>query len=68
MIDYAEINLYDENDNQIGFELSATQFVAVCKLLGIQYNGKNEITCYSDETIQRLCEMKGNPLRMELVE
>lgn len=65
MITYAEIMLYDDKGDTIGFELSATQLVAVCKLLGIKYKGAGEIACYSDESLKKLIKMKGNPLAVE---
>ena len=66
MITYAEIMLYNNNGDSMGFELSAAQLVAVCKILGIEeYQGTGEISCYSDETIKQLFEMIGNPLRVE---
>lgn len=67
MFKYAEINLYDENDDAVGFELTPTQVVAICKVLGIKYNANNKLTCYSDETILKLCDSDKNPLNAKIV-
>lgn len=56
MIQYAEIMLYDENDDSAGFELSPTQLKAVCKILGIKPGDQNSITCYSDASVQKMID------------
>lgn len=63
MIKYAEIMLYDENDDTAGFELSPIQLELVCKLLGIKPGAQpGTITCYSDNTLKQFLNLKGNPL------
>jgi len=65
MIKYAEIMLYDENDDTAGFELSPMQLEVVCKLLGIKSGDQpGTITCYSDDTLKQLMQIKGNPLKL----
>ena len=46
-------------------ELSPLQLAIVCKLLGVHFLDEDTIACYSDETLQKLSEMKGNPLRLK---
>lgn len=66
MIQYAEIMLYDENDNTAGFSLSPTQLKAVCKVLGLKPgNEPGTITCYSDKTVEQFFHIKANPLTLE---
>lgn len=66
MIKDAEIMLYDENDDTIGFNLSPMQLKAVFKVLGIKPgNEPGTITCFSDAVIQKLFDMRGNPLKLE---
>ena len=68
LIKEAEITLYDENDDAIGFTLSPMQLQAIFKVLGIKPGTEpGTITCFSDGTIQKLFEMKGNPLKLEEV-
>lgn len=64
----AEITLYDEEDNSIWFELSPTQLKAVFKVLGIKPGeDPGTITCFSDASVAKLFDMKGNPLKIEEV-
>ncbi len=66
MIKDAEITLYDENDDTVTFSLSAMQLRAVFKVLGIKPGSTpGTITCFSDTVIQKLFDMKGNPLKLE---
>ena len=55
MINYAEIMLYDENDDTAGFELSPMQLKAVCKILGLKPGEQpGTITCYSDNSVEKM--------------
>lgn len=65
MIKYAEIMLYDENDDAIGFELSPVQLELVCKLLGVKLGEPGTIKCFSDNTLKQFLNLKGNPLKLE---
>ena len=65
MIKYAEIMIYDENDDTIGFSLSATQLDVVCKILGVNPGEQSgTITCYSDDTLKKLMRIKENPFKL----
>lgn len=67
MFNSAEIIFYDENEDAFGFDLTPTQVVAICKVLGIKYNANNKLTCYSDETILKLCDSDKNPLNAKII-
>ena len=61
MIKYAELVLYDENDNTAGFELSEMQLKAVCKILGIKPSEQpGSISCFSDNSINKIIEQLEN--------
>ena len=69
MIEYAEITLYDENGDSIGFNLSPAQLKIVCQILGIRQGKTNEtITCYSDKMLEQFFDLKGNPLNLKFKE
>ena len=64
MIQYAEIMLYDENDDTAGFELSATQLKAVCKILGIKPGTEpGTITCYADHSVEKILSILDERLK-----
>ena len=57
MINYAEIILYNENDDTVSFELSPTQLQAVCKILGLRTGEQSgTITCFSDASVTRMID------------
>lgn len=62
MIKAAEIVLYDENDDNVAFELSPKQLEAVCKILGLSVN-ENGLNCFSDESLQHVMDMTINRLK-----
>lgn len=55
MIKSAELIIYDENENNISIDLSQTQFLAVCKILGLKTENDN-ITCFSDSSLKTFME------------
>lgn len=66
MIDNAELTIYLKNGEDISFELSPMQLVAIVKLLGIEYNTESSsVNMFSDDTLKTLVAMKGNPLRLQ---
>lgn len=66
MINNGELTIYLNNGEDISFELSPVQLVAIVKLLGIEYNTVNSsVNMFSDETLKILIAMKGNPLRLQ---
>lgn len=62
MIKTAEIVLYNENDDSIGFELSPKQLEAIVKILGLNIKN-NELQCYSDESLQTIIDKTINKLK-----
>lgn len=57
MINYAEITIYNENDDTVSFELSPTQLQAVCKILGLRPGEQpGTITCFSDASVQGMID------------
>ena len=66
MINNGELTIYLNNGEDISFELSPVQLIAIVKLLGIEYNtASSSVIMFSDETLKTLIAMKGNPLRLQ---
>lgn len=66
MIDNAELVIYLNNGEDIGFELSPTQLLIIVKLLGLEYNmSKSTVNMFSDETLKSFMEMNKNPLKLK---
>ena len=65
MIDWegAELCFYINGESH-SVPLTDTQFAAIGKILGLQIS-ETSIACYSDETLKRMAQMKGNPLRLQ---
>lgn len=51
MIEGAELIVYDENGNNINVDLSQTQLLAVCKILGLKAEN-GILTCFSDKSLK----------------
>ncbi len=69
MIRNAELTIYLNNGEDVGFELSAVQLLIIVKLLGIEYDmAKSTVNMFSDETLKSFIEMSGNPLKLRLKE
>lgn len=51
------------NGDDYNVDLSDTQFAVLVKILGLRVE-HNGIACYSDETLERMKTLKGNPLRL----
>lgn len=51
------------NGNEYNIDLSNIQFATVVKILGLRVEGQG-ISCYSDETLMRMKDFAGNPLRL----
>ncbi len=69
MISNAELTIYLNNGEDVGFELSAVQLLVIVKLLGIEYDmAKSTVNMFSDETLKSFIEMSGNPLKLRLKE
>ncbi len=61
----SELNFYC-NGQSYSIPLSDIQFGAVLKILGLKVNEETgDITCFSDEGIQKLAKMKGNPFHLK---
>lgn len=59
----AEICYYYNGESH-SIDLSDTQFAIVAKILGLKITS-NGVNCFSDETLKKITEMKGNPLKLE---
>ena len=66
-ISYAEMMIYNDRGESIGFELSPMQLWTVCQILGLKDEDGDEIACYSDETLQRFMGMEKNPLNIKII-
>jgi hypothetical protein len=60
---------FNFNNETHYFDLSDLQFNIIVKILGLEFhqklNGNNEIKCFSDDTLKRISELKGNPLQFK---
>lgn len=65
MIDWegAEICYYFNGESH-SIDLTNAQFAIVAKILGLEIRKDGSVQCYSDDTLERLITMKGNPLRL----
>lgn len=54
---------YYYNGESHGIDLSDTQFAIVAKILGLEIT-EDGVRAFSDDTLKRLFEMKGNPLQL----
>lgn len=65
MIDWegAEICYYYNGESH-SIDLSDAQFAIVAKILGLKITPYG-VNCFSDETLKKITEMKGNPLKLE---
>lgn len=61
----AEITVY-YNDNEVTIPLSSTQFAACAKLLGLQLSANDNVSCFSDATIQQFMTLSSNPLKLQM--
>lgn len=64
--DGADLTLYYKGQ-QINFELSPLQLKTIIKVLGLGFLPPHDTLHYSDETLEKFWEMKGNPLKLEEV-
>lgn len=52
----AELTVYGSNGEEISIDLSPIQLNAVCRLLGIEYRGDGNISCYSDASVLKIVD------------
>lgn len=64
MIKNAELTLYDENFDSIELQLSPMQLKTIIQILGINFADEHSYNCHSDNTLKRLFEYDGNPLKL----
>lgn len=58
---------YTVNGTNYTLDLSDKQFFAIAKILGLKIQ-RSCVSCFSDETLDRLFKMTGNPLRLQEVD
>lgn len=63
-INSATLSFDLDNGDTFTFDLSPTQLAIVCKILGCKFNSDSTVTCFSDNTLTQLFNMKGNPLKL----
>lgn len=56
---------YYINGESYSIPLSVVQFTMITKLLGLKVCEDGAYECFSDETLKRLAQMKGNPLKLK---
>ena len=59
----AELCVYINGESH-SYPLTTMQVAVVGKILGLQIT-EDTMSCYSDDTLRQLVQMKGNPLRLE---
>ena len=60
----AELCYYVNGESE-AISLSDTQFAVIVKILGLEIQPDGTVNCFSDETLKRLAEMTGNPLKLQ---
>lgn len=68
MIEGVELNLYYTNGENECIPLSATQATIVMKILGLSKEKNGNISCFSDESLDKMAEMRGNPLHLKKID
>lgn len=64
----AELCFYINGESH-AIPLTDAQFAIIAKMLGLQYdNIGNKVSFYSDDTLLRFANMKGNPLKLKAAE
>lgn len=61
----AEIILYDDNGNNFSIDLTSTQLAIICKILGFKFYKDGTMSCFSDNSLENIIQMKGNPLHSQ---
>jgi len=57
VIEGAELLVYDKDGSNFAIELSPTQLIAICKILGLQIMaGDKQYSCFSDESLKVIME------------
>lgn len=64
-INTANLSIETTDGNYFEVDLSPLQLATICKILGIQFKSQAEIVCFSDDTLKKLYDMKGNPLNLK---
>lgn len=62
--DGADLTLYYKGQ-QFDIGLSPLQLQTVIKVLGLSFIPPQDVLSFSDETLKKLWEMKGNPLKLK---
>lgn len=63
-IDSSEIIFYLKNGNNLSISLTQTQLAVICKILGFDFYGEEDLTCFSDKDLKKIVSMKGNPFNL----
>lgn len=66
LIDEVELTIYYENGDVENIPLSTMQTAIVIKILGLTKQKNGNVACFSDESLEKMVEMKGNPLKLKI--
>lgn len=66
-IEGVELNIYSINGQDFSINLSPKQLLIVIKILGLDLTYDGNLKCFSDETLDEFITMKGNPLKLKLI-
>lgn len=64
----AELNIYMLEGQTFTVDLSITQLSIVCKILGLNFPDNQTINYFSDDSLKKIAQMQGNPLRLKEME
>ncbi|WP_160679719.1 hypothetical protein [Clostridium sp. C8-1-8] len=60
----AELTIYKTDGESFAFDLSPTQLLAICKILGINFDEKGNMTCFSDEGLKKFMEVTVDRMKL----
>jgi len=63
MISGAELTIYSIQGDEVSMSLSGVQLQAVCKMLGLKYDGAANFICYSDDGLKTIMDRTINRLK-----
>lgn len=66
-IEGAELNIYSTNGQDLSIDLSVKQLSVLIKILGLDLTDENTLSCFSDDTLNDLIKMQGNPLKLKKI-
>lgn len=69
-LEFAELNIYNDLDENISIPLSKKQVLMMLKVIGFEFNENDNYdnyTCFDDNTLDKILNMKSNPLHLKKI-